>query len=105
MSAADHISDAREISTAFFLGNGPAETPYTRHVLPMTKSVPSVRYAVAASSACHLGNRVEDDRLMRLSLQLRLKATELLRAELKSGNDCPDLAQLASMLLLAQLDV
>ncbi|KIV82574.1 hypothetical protein PV11_04675 [Exophiala sideris] len=96
---------ARDISTAFFLGQGPAETPDIRHILPMARSIPSVRCAVAASAACHLANRLEDDQLKRQSLHLRLKATELLRAKLKSEGDLPDLACLASMLLLAQLDV
>lgn len=96
---------AREISEAFYLGHGPVETPYTRHILPMIRSVPSVRCAVAATAACHLANRLEDDQLKRQSLHLRVRATELLRVELESYTDGPDLACLVSMLLLAQLDV
>jgi len=105
MSFTNHILDARDISTAFYLGQGPAETPDIRHILPMARSVPSVRCAVAASAACHLANRLEDNQLKRQSLHLRLKATKLLRAKLKSEGDLPDLACLACMLLLAQLDV
>jgi hypothetical protein len=100
LSTANHILDAYEISTAFFLGHGPAETPYTRHVLPMARSVPSVRCAVAATAASHLANRLDDEQLKRHSLQLRLKATEFLRAELKNQSDGPDLGCLACMLLL-----
>ncbi|KFY34747.1 hypothetical protein V494_06501 [Pseudogymnoascus sp. VKM F-4513 (FW-928)] len=101
----DHVLDAREISEAFYLGHGPAETPYTRHVLPMIRSVPSVRCAVAATAACHIANRREDDQLKRQSLHLRLKATELLRMELEDLPNGPDLTSLLCMLLLAQLDV
>jgi hypothetical protein len=71
----------------------------------MTRNSPSVRCAVAASSACHLANRLEDDQLKIQSLHLRLKSTELLRVELESCPDGPDLACLVCMLLLAQLDV
>lgn len=105
MSVANHILDASEISAAFYLGHGPVETPYTRHILPMIRNIPSVRCAVAASAACHLANRLENDHLKRHSLHLRLQATELLRKELKSHPDGPDLASLVCMLLLAQLDV
>jgi len=105
LSVAYHILDAREISEAFYLGHGPVETPYTRHILPMIRSVPSVRCAVAATAAGHLANRLDDDQLKRHSLHLRVRATELLRVELESYADGPDLACLVSMLLLAQLDV
>ena len=71
----------------------------------MTRAIPSIRGVVAATAACHLANRLEDDQLHRRSLHLRLKATELLRAELENGPDEPDLARLLCMLLLAQLDV
>lgn len=105
LSSVNNILDAREISEAFYLGHGPVETPYTRHILPMIRSVPSVRCAVAATASSHLANRLEDDQLKRQSLHLRVRATELLRAELESYPDGPDLACLVSMLLLAQLDV
>lgn len=71
----------------------------------MIRSVPSVRCAVAATAACHIANRLEDEQLKRQSLHLRLKATELLREELKGYPDGPDLTCLVCMLLLAQLDV
>lgn len=103
--SANRFLDAREISTAFYLGNGPAETPYTRHILPMTQNVPSVRCAVAATASCHLANRLRDNDLKTQSLQLRLKATELLRHQLINDSEGPDLDGLACMMLLAQLDV
>lgn len=103
--AANHIPDAHEINAAFNLSNGPVETPCSHHILPMTRAIPSIRCVVAATSACHLANRLADDQLHRRSLHLRLKATELLRAELENSNAGPDLARLLCMLLLAQLDV
>ncbi len=105
MSPTDHDLDARDIDEAFYLGHGPVDTPYTSYILPMIRNVPSVRCAVAASAACHIANRLEDDQLKRQSLHLRLQATELLREELKGYPDGPDLACLVCMLLLAQLDV
>lgn len=102
LSAANNNLDDRGLSTAFYVGYGPAETHDTCHVLPMTRNNPSVRCAVAATAACHLENRLDDDQLKRQSLYLRLKATELLTAGLNSDPDGPDLA---CMLLLAQLDV
>ncbi|KAF2670968.1 hypothetical protein BT63DRAFT_453340 [Microthyrium microscopicum] len=95
----------RELSTAFYLGKGPEDTPYASHILPLVRSVPSVRCAVAALASCHLGNRLDEDQLKIQSLQLRLKATELLREDLMSAGDEYNLACLACMLLLAQLDL
>ncbi|KAF2120267.1 fungal-specific transcription factor domain-containing protein [Lophiotrema nucula] len=95
----------RELSAAFYLGYGPAETPYTCHILPMTRSIPFVRCAVAALASCHLANRLDDDLLRRQSLHLRVESMESLRANLKSGDDGLDLGRLACMLLLAQLDL
>ena len=102
LSAANNNSDDLGLSTAFYIGYGAAETHDTCHVLPMTRNIPSVRCAVAATAACHLANRLDDDQLKRQSLHLRLKATELLRAGLNSD---PDVSDLTCMLLLAQLDV
>ncbi|KUJ17254.1 uncharacterized protein LY89DRAFT_696763 [Mollisia scopiformis] len=95
----------RELSTAFYLGNGPVETPYTCHILPLVRSMPSVRCAVAALASCHQANRLDDNQLKIQSLHLRLKATELLREDLRGGGDGLDLGCLACMLLLAQLDL
>lgn len=105
LSTADHDTDTNEISAAFTLGNGPAETLCSHHILPMTRVIPSIRYAAAATAAGHLANRLQNEKLHRRRLHLRLKATELLRAELQDGSDLPDLARLLCMLLLAQLDV
>jgi len=71
----------------------------------MAEQIPSVRYAIAASASCHLANRLGNDVLKRQSLQFRVKATELLRQRLRSEGQAPELGSLASMLLLAQLDV
>lgn len=95
-------SDDRGLSKAFYIGYGPAETHDTCHILPMTRNVPSVRCAVAATAACHLANRLDDGRLKSQSLHLRVKATELLRTGLIGDPDGPDLP---CILLLAQLDV
>lgn len=91
LSAANNNLDDRRLSTAFYIGYGPAETHDTCHVLPITQNIPSVRCAVAATAACHLANRLDDDQLKRQSLHLRLKATELLRAGLNSDPDRPEL--------------
>jgi hypothetical protein len=105
LSATNHVLDGRELGSAFYLGRDPAETPYARHILPMIRSMPSLKCAVAALASCHLANRLDDNSLKIQSLHLRLKATELLREDLKSSSNGPGLGCLACMLLLAQLDV
>ena len=100
-----HILDGRELDKAFYLGKDPVETPYARHIEPLTKSVSYIRYAVAALAACHLGNRANDAQAKTQSLHLRVKAIEMLRANLKSRNNGLDMECLAGMLLLTQLDV
>ena len=99
------FSDAREISMAFYLGRGPAETPYTQHILPMANSVPCVRYAVAATASCHIGNKLQNNALRVQSLRLRLTATKALRQQLQNPGEVVDISDLACMVLLAQLDV
>ncbi|KAJ5347047.1 uncharacterized protein N7506_000300 [Penicillium brevicompactum] len=96
---------ARELSTAFYLGNGPARTPYTQYILPMTKSVPCIRYAVGATASCHIGNRLQDKKLKMQSLQLRLDATQALRQQLRNDIEETDISSIACMVLLAQLDL
>lgn len=93
--------DARELSTAFYLGQGAPETPYTSYILPMTRNVPCIRYAVAATASSHLGNRLASGPLRTQSLQLRLEAIKTLKSQLTEV----DPSALACMLLLAQLDV
>ena len=108
LCAANHIVDVQEISTAFYLGLDPAESSSTGHILLATRVIPSVRYVVAATASSHLANRLGDEQLQRRSLHLRVRATELLRAELESKSDYgggPDVARLLCMVLLAQLDV
>lgn len=99
------LIDERDISTAFYLGYGPAETPYTHYILPMAKNVPCIRYAVAATASCHMGNKLQDKKLKMQSLQLRLEATEALRQQLRNDVEATDISLIACMVLLAQLDV
>lgn len=99
------LVDTREISTAFYLGHGPARTPYTQLILPMAKNVPCIRYAVGATASCHLGNRLQDSKLKMQSLYLRLEATEALRQQLRIDIEETDISSIACMVLLAQLDV
>jgi hypothetical protein len=99
------LIDERDISTAFYLGHGPAETPYTHYILPMAKNVPCIRYAAAATASCHMGNRLQDKRLRMQSLHLRLEATQTLRQQLGNDTQETDISLIACMILLAQLDV
>jgi hypothetical protein len=99
------LVDAREISTAFYLGNGPAQTPYTQLILPMATNVPCIRYAVGATASCHIGNRLQDNKLKMQSLHLRLEATRALRQQLTNDIEKTDISSIACMVLLAQLDV
>jgi hypothetical protein len=101
----DYELDDREISTAFHVGHGPVEIPYASHILPMTRTIPAVRWAVAALASCHIANRLDDAQLKRQSLQLRVRASQLLRWQLMSRDDGSEVGCLAAMLLLAQLDV
>ncbi|KAJ5377364.1 uncharacterized protein N7496_004773 [Penicillium cataractarum] len=96
---------AREISTAFYLGHGPARTPYTQLILPMVKNVPCIRYAVGATASCHIANRLQDKKLKMQSLYLRLQATEALRQQLRNDTEEADISSIACMVLLAQLDL
>lgn len=100
--------DFSELNAAFDLSNSHAiSTSDGNHIQPMARTIPSIRFAVAATSASHLANRLHDTDLHSRSLQCRLKATELLRAELDetSSDTGPDQPRLFCMLLLAQLDV
>jgi hypothetical protein len=88
----------------FYLGATPAESPYLLHVIPMTREVLPLRYAVAASASCHLAARLKDDRLETVSRELRLKAIGLLRNRLQRKELATDFGTLVSMLMMAQLD-
>lgn len=99
------LIDESDISTAFYLGHGLAETPYTHHILPMARNVPCIRYAVAATASCHIGNKLQDKRLRMQSLHLRLEATQALRQQLRDDARETDVSLIACMILLAQLDV
>ena len=71
----------------------------------MANNVPCIRYAVAATASCHIGNRLQDKSLNIQSLHLRLNATEALRRQLRDDVEKTDISSLACMVLLAQLDV
>lgn len=71
----------------------------------MTKNVLCIRYAVAATASCHIGNRLEDSKLRMQSLHLRLEATKALRQQLRNEIEETDVSSIACMVLLAQLDV
>lgn len=71
----------------------------------MTENIMPIRYAVAATASCHAANRLSNKQLAAQSLRLRLKATRLLRQRLSCGGQAEDLISLASIMLLAQLDV
>jgi hypothetical protein len=97
--------DTDKLSAAFYLGSGLTESPYTCYILPMAQKIPSVRWAVAALALSHMANRLEDESLKNQSLYFRIKATQLLRQRLGTGQKRPDLGSLACMSLLAQLSV
>lgn len=75
------------------------------YVLPLVDSVPSIRYAIAASASCHIAARTSDKKLEQKSLSLRVHATHLLRERLRDPGQSTDQTTLASILMLAQLDV
>ncbi|QPC67981.1 hypothetical protein HYE67_010212 [Fusarium culmorum] len=94
-----------DLSTIFFLGNGPSENPMFHYVLPLVDSVPPIRFALAGSASCHIAAKISDELLEQKSLRLRLHATHLLREMLQSPNAAIDQTILASILMLAQLDM
>ena len=75
------------------------------YVLPLVDTVPPIRYAIAASAACHIAARTSDEALDQTSLSLRVRATYSLRERLKDPNLATNQTMLASILMLAQLDV
>lgn len=75
------------------------------YVLPLVNSVAPVRYAIAASAACHTAARTSDRALEQKSLSLRVQATQFLSERLRDPNLATDQTTLASILMLAQLDV
>ncbi|CAG1997739.1 unnamed protein product [Fusarium graminearum] len=94
-----------DLSTIFFLGNGPSENPMFHYVLPLIDSVPPIRFALAGSASCHIAAKTSDELLEQKSLRLRLHATHLLREMLQKPNTATDHTILASILMLAQLDM
>ncbi|XEU99913.1 hypothetical protein FSHL1_005200 [Fusarium sambucinum] len=94
-----------DLSSIFYLGSGPSENPMFHYVLPLIDSVPPIRFALAGSASCHIAARTSDELLERKSLRLRLHATHLLREMLQNPNVASDQTILASILMLAQLDM
>lgn len=97
--------DIEDLSTIFYLGNGPSDNPMFRYILPLIDSVPPIRYAIAASASCHLAARTSDKVLEQKSLHLRVRATHSLRQILQDPGVATEQTILASILMLAQLDV
>ncbi|KAH7237189.1 fungal-specific transcription factor domain-containing protein [Fusarium solani] len=95
----------QDLSSIFYLGTGPSDNPMFRYVLPLIDTVPPIRYAIAASASCHLAVRTSDKELEKKSLYLRVHATHLLREMLRDPCPATDQSILASMLMLAQLDM
>lgn len=71
----------------------------------MARNVPCIRYAVAATASCHIGNKLQDQGLRMQSLYLRMEATRALRQQLRDDAQETDISLIACMILLAQLDV
>ena len=69
-------------------------------VLPLLEDVVPLRYAAAASAACHWAARIESPELDKQSLHLRLEATKSLRSRLES-KQATDYGSLVSMMMLA----
>lgn len=97
--------DVEDLSSIFYLGSGLGQNPMFRYVLPLRDTVPAIRYALAASASCHMAARTSDDALEQTSLYLRVRATQFLRNRLKEPTLATDQATMASILMLAQVDV
>ncbi|CAH0057821.1 unnamed protein product [Clonostachys solani] len=94
-----------DLSNIFYLGDGSGDNPMFSYVLPLIDSVPPIRFALAASASCHMAARNSDEALERKSLYLRVRATNFLRERLKDLSIATDQATLASILMLAQVDM
>ncbi|KAG9255100.1 fungal-specific transcription factor domain-containing protein [Emericellopsis atlantica] len=98
-TGAGHVSRGRHVS------DGVGRNRYFQYVLPLVDTVPPIRYAIAASSASHIAARTLDAVLDQKSLSLRVRATHLLRERLNDPVLPTDEATLASIVMLAQLDM
>lgn len=99
------VLDARELSSVFYLATDASTNPYFQHILPLSTSVAPLRFAIASSAACHLAVRLNDRDLESRGLHLRIEATNLLRKRLGNLDPAQAAGSLASILMLAQLDV
>ncbi|KAK7216688.1 hypothetical protein V2G26_004691 [Clonostachys chloroleuca] len=100
---ANHYVD--DLSTIFYLGDGLRDNPMFCYVLPLINSVPPIRFAIAASASCHMAAKNSDEALEQKSLYLRVRATHFLRERLEDSSKATDQATLASILMLAQVDM
>ena len=98
-------SELRELCSVFYLGNDPHSNPYVDHIYGLATSVAAVRFATASSASCHLATRLKDTKLDLQCLRLRTAATNLLRKRLAVCDPSEVPTNLASILVLAQLDV
>ncbi|KAJ4123049.1 hypothetical protein NW768_010041 [Fusarium equiseti] len=94
-----------DLSSIFYLGSGPSENPMFHYVLPLISNISPIRFALAGSASCHIAARTSDEALERKSLRLRVHATYLLREMLQTPGGISDQSILASILMLAQLDM
>jgi hypothetical protein len=96
---------AYDVSAIPYLGSKPEESPYRLYVHPLTDRVLPLRYAVAASAACHLACRFRNEALKAKGREWQLKAMELMRQRLESKAMTADFGTLLSILTMAQMDV
>lgn len=95
----------KDLSSIFFLGDGQSRNPMFDYVLPLLSTVPSVRYAIAGSAACHIAAQASDRELDERSLSLRVLATQSLATRFQDASLAAHPHTLAGILMLAQLDV
>ncbi|KAH8174078.1 fungal specific transcription factor domain-containing protein [Sarocladium implicatum] len=95
----------KDLSSIFFLGDGQSRNPMFDYVLPLLDTVPSIRYAIAGSAACHIAAQASDKDLDETSLSLRVLATQSLATRFKDPVLAAHPQTLAAILMLAQLDM
>ncbi|KAH7310758.1 fungal-specific transcription factor domain-containing protein [Stachybotrys elegans] len=94
-----------DFSNIFYLGKEQSSNPMFRYVLPLMNTVPPIRYAIAASTLCHVASRSSQPNLDQRSLQLRVQATHMLRQRLSYPGAAMDESIIATILMLAQVDM
>lgn len=101
----DTTTDAREMGPIFFPAPEPSKNPYFLTIVPLARTVAPVRFAIASSASCHLANIENNPALELQSLRLRGRAISLMYSRLRNDESHERRGTLASMLVLAQLDV